>query len=57
VAALGRELVTPLAHAGHWLASVAYAAPVIALVVWMVILKVRDVRARRREAAVRPPED
>jgi hypothetical protein len=49
--------VTVFAHAGHWLASLAYAAPVIALLVWMAVLKVRDVRERRRDSAVRPPED
>jgi hypothetical protein len=49
VAALGLELVTvPFAHAGHWLASLAYAAPVIVLVGWMGVVKVKDVRARRR---------
>ncbi len=37
------------AHAGHWLASVAYAAPVIALVVWMGVLKARDMRRQRRQ--------
>jgi hypothetical protein len=43
------------AHAGHWLASLAYAAPVIALLVWMAIVKVRDVREQRRGSNVRPP--
>ena len=37
------------AHAGHWLASVAYAAPVIALMVWIGVVKVRDMRRQRRE--------
>ena len=36
------------AHAGHWLASLAYAAPVLALLVWMAIVKIRDVRNQRR---------
>jgi hypothetical protein len=40
--------VTVFAHAGHWLASVAYAAPVIALGVWLAIVKVRDMRRQRR---------
>jgi hypothetical protein len=45
------------AHAGHWLASLAYAAPVLALLVWMAILKVRDIRERRRSGASAPSED
>ena len=40
--------MTVTAHAGHWLASVAYAAPVIGLLGWLAVVKVRDVRARRR---------
>jgi hypothetical protein len=36
------------AHAGHWLASLAYAAPVLALLGWMGVLKIRDIRERRR---------
>lgn len=36
------------AHPGHWLASVAYAAPVLVLLGWMVAVRVRDERARRR---------
>ena len=32
------------AHAGHWLASLAYAAPVLALLVWMAVLKLRERR-------------
>ena len=38
-----------IAHAGHWLASIAYAAPVIVLVGWMGVVRLRDNRARRRE--------
>ena len=41
--------MTVFAHAGHWLASVAYAAPVIAMVVWIGVVKARDVRRQRRE--------
>ena len=36
------------AHAGHWLASVAYAAPVIGLLVWLAVVKVRDMRSRQK---------
>ena len=45
------------AHAGHWLASLAYAAPVIALLIWMAILKVRDMRQQRRASTIRPEGD
>jgi hypothetical protein len=38
------------AHAGHWFEGLAYAAPVIALLVWMAVLKVRE----RREG---PPDE
>jgi hypothetical protein len=53
VAALGLQLLIalvapPFAHAGHWLASLAYAAPVLVLVGWMGVVKVKDSRARRR---------
>ncbi|MEA2141775.1 MAG: hypothetical protein QOI64_205 [Solirubrobacteraceae bacterium] len=41
--------MTVFAHAGHWLASLAYAAPVLVLLGWMAVLKVRDIRERRRE--------
>ena len=39
------------AHPGHWLASVAYAAPVVLLVGWLVVVRIKDNRARRREQA------
>ena len=39
------------AHPGHWLASVAYAAPVLVLLGWMAAVRLRDSRARRRENA------
>ena len=35
------------AHAGHWLANLAYAAPVIALVGWLGYVKVREAFGRR----------
>ncbi len=41
-------LTTVLAHAGHWLAGVAYAAPVVILLGWLGIVRLRDNRARRR---------
>ena len=41
--------MTVLAHAGHWLASVAYAAPVVGLLVWLAVVKVRDMRSQRQK--------
>jgi hypothetical protein len=38
----------PFAHAGHWLASLAYAVPVIVLVGWLGVTKVKEAMARRR---------
>jgi hypothetical protein len=50
-------MTVPIAHAGHWLANVAYAAPVLVLVGWMAVAKVKDARARRRgELPERLPE-
>lgn len=43
--------MVPFAHPGHWLASVAYAAPVVVLLGWMAVVRFRDSRARRREQA------
>jgi hypothetical protein len=58
VAAVGLQLLTaiPFAHAGHWLAGLAYAAPVFVLLGWMGAVKVKEGRARRRgELPERPP--
>jgi hypothetical protein len=40
--------VPPLAHAGHWLAQVAYLAPLVLLVGFLVVGKWRERRERRR---------
>jgi hypothetical protein len=42
------------AHAGHWLVSLAYIAPLIFLVGVILVGKVRDRRAR--SGAAKPPE-
>ena len=46
-------LVLVLAHAGHWLASMIYAAPVFVLVGWLLLdnwkQRRRGARGRRRE--------
>jgi cytochrome c-type biogenesis protein CcmH/NrfF len=44
--------VTVLAHAGHWLQSLLYVAPVVIVVVGLWIVERRD---RRRDEATRPP--
>ncbi len=44
--------VPPLAHAGHWLADVAYLAPLVVLVALAVIDRLRARRQRRRNAGV-----
>ncbi len=48
LAAVRLELMTVTAHAGHWLASVAHALPVIVLMGWMGVVKLKDNRARKR---------
>jgi hypothetical protein len=36
----------PIAHAGHWLTSIAYFAPVVAFIVWLAVTQIRE---RRRD--------
>ena len=38
----------PLAHAGHWLPSLAGVVPVVAVAVWIAVVTLRDRRRRRR---------
>jgi hypothetical protein len=49
--------VTVLAHAGHWLVSVAYLAPLLVLVAVVVIGKLHDRRASAGERAPDEPKD
>jgi hypothetical protein len=44
--------VPPFAHAGHWLAQIAYLAPLVVLVAMIVVGRVRERRARRRHDGV-----
>ncbi len=37
------------AHAGHWLANVAYAAPVLVLVGWLGVVRVKERFTGRRQ--------
>ena len=36
------------AHAGHWLASLAYAAPVLGLLGWLGVIRLREWREHKR---------
>jgi hypothetical protein len=42
----------PLAHAGHWLAQIAYLAPLVVLVAMLVLGRLRARRERRRNEGV-----
>jgi uncharacterized membrane protein YtjA (UPF0391 family) len=45
-------IAPPFAHAGHWLAQVAYLLPLILLVVMLVMGKLRARRERRGDGSV-----
>ena len=45
-------MTPPLAHAGHWLAQIAYLAPLVLLIGLLVVGKLRARRERRRNAGV-----
>jgi hypothetical protein len=40
--------VTPIAHAGHWLTTIAYFVPVVVFLAWLVVTQVRERRSRSR---------
>jgi hypothetical protein len=44
--------VPPLAHAGHWLAQIAYLLPLLVLIGMLIAGKLRDWRERRRGGRV-----
>jgi hypothetical protein len=46
-----------LAHAGHWLLNLAYAAPVIVLVGWLGVVRAREALATRRGVRKEPQRD
>jgi hypothetical protein len=49
VATLVRELVTfQIAHAGHWLTSIAYFVPVVVFMIWLAITQIRERRRQDR---------
>ncbi len=43
-----------LAHAGDWIANLAYSAPALIIIIGLVIAKVRERRADREEASHEP---
>ena len=34
--------VTLIAHAGHWLTTIAYFGPVVGFLVWLIVTQLRD---------------
>jgi hypothetical protein len=42
-------IAPPFAHAGHWLAQLAYLAPLALLVGFLLVSKLRERRERRRD--------
>ena len=45
-------MTPPLAHGGHWLAQIAYLAPIVLLIGLLVAGKLRERRERRRGPGV-----
>jgi hypothetical protein len=39
--------VTLIAHAGHWLTTIAYFVPVVVFLGWLIVTQVRDRRRRK----------
>jgi cytochrome c oxidase assembly factor CtaG len=48
--------MTLLAHAGHWLAQVAYALPIVLVIIALVVSKLRERRARANDGEPPVPE-
>jgi len=40
-------MTPPIAHAGHWLTTIAYFLPVVAFLVWLAVTQIRE-RGKRR---------
>lgn len=36
-----------IAHAGHWITTIAYFVPVVAFIVWLIVTQVRERRRAR----------
>jgi hypothetical protein len=41
-------MTPPIAHAGHYLTTIAYFLPVVAFLAWLAITQIRERRSRRR---------
>ena len=50
------SLAIPLAHPGHWVESLAFAAPALLLPIALVVMVLHERRRERREAADGPPD-
>jgi uncharacterized membrane protein YtjA (UPF0391 family) len=46
-------MMLPIAHAGHWITSIAYFLPVVVFLVWLGITQIRE---RRRDDRSSSPE-
>lgn len=42
-------MIVPIAHPGHWIVSVSYFLPVVAFLVWLAVVAVRDRRRQRKD--------
>ena len=40
--------MTLIAHAGHWLTTIAYFLPVVGFIGWLLVVQIRERRAKRR---------
>jgi hypothetical protein len=41
-------MTVPIAHAGHYLTTIAYFLPVVAFLVWLLVTQIRERRSRDR---------
>ena len=46
-------MMIPIAHAGHWLTSIAYFLPVVVFLVWLAVTRIRE----RRDRGSRPKRE
>jgi hypothetical protein len=40
-------MIIPIAHAGHWLVTIAYFIPVIGFMAWLAVTQLKERRKRR----------
>jgi hypothetical protein len=41
-------MTVPIAHAGHYLTTIAYFLPVVAFLIWLLVTQIRERRSRDR---------